>query len=46
MDAYWSEATNVGEPKELRRLASEVGLNTDEVDRVILVSEQEEADVD
>ena len=35
MDAYWSEATNVGEPKELRRLASEVGLNTDEVDRVI-----------
>ena len=35
MDAYWSEATNIGEPKELRRLASEVGLNADEVDRVI-----------
>ena len=35
MDAYWSEATNIGEPRELRRLASDVGLNADDVDRVI-----------
>ena len=35
MDAYWSEATNIGEPAELRRLAFEVGLRTDEVDRVV-----------
>ena len=25
MDAYWSEATNIGDPDELRRLAAEVG---------------------
>jgi predicted DsbA family dithiol-disulfide isomerase len=35
MDAYWSEATNIGDPEELRRLASEVGLDEGEVDRVI-----------
>src|SRR5262245_60192799 len=35
MDAYWSEATNIGEPDELRRLAAEAGLDADEVDRVI-----------
>jgi predicted DsbA family dithiol-disulfide isomerase len=35
MDAYWSEATNIGDSDELRRLASEVGLDADEVERVI-----------
>jgi predicted DsbA family dithiol-disulfide isomerase len=35
MDAYWSEATNIGEPDELRRLAAAVGLDTDDVDQVI-----------
>jgi len=35
MDAYWSEATNVGDPKELRRLATEVGLDAGGVERVI-----------
>jgi predicted DsbA family dithiol-disulfide isomerase len=35
MDAYWSEATNIGDPEELRRLAGEVGLDADEVERVI-----------
>ena len=35
MDAYWSEATNIGDPDELRRLAAEVGLDTDDVERVI-----------
>lgn len=35
MDAYWSEATNVGEPDELRRLAAEVGLDPEDVERVI-----------
>ena len=35
MDAYWSEATNIGVPDELRRLAAEVGLDADGVERVI-----------
>jgi predicted DsbA family dithiol-disulfide isomerase len=35
MDAYWSEATNVGEVDELRSLAAEVGLDADDVGRVI-----------
>lgn len=35
MDAYWSEATNIGEPDELRRLAAEVGLDAEGVERVI-----------
>ena len=35
MDAYWSEATDIGDPDELRRLAAEVGLEPDEVERVI-----------
>ena len=35
MDAYWSEATNIGEPDELRRLAAEVGLDAEDVERVI-----------
>ena len=35
MDAYWSEATNLGDPDELRRLAGDVGLDAAEVERVI-----------
>ncbi|MDQ3823651.1 MAG: DsbA family protein [Actinomycetota bacterium] len=35
MDAYWSEATNIGDPEELRRLAADVGLDAAEVERVI-----------
>lgn len=33
MDAYWAEAVNIGDPDELRRLASEVGV--DDAERVI-----------
>src|SRR5205085_1109439 len=35
MDAYWSEATNIGDPAELRRLAAEVGLDAGEIEHVI-----------
>lgn len=35
MDAYWAEATNIGDPEELRRLAAEVGLPEDAVENVI-----------
>ena len=35
MDAYWSEATDIGDADELRRLAAEVGLETDDVERVL-----------
>jgi predicted DsbA family dithiol-disulfide isomerase len=35
MDAYWSEATDIGDPDELRRLAAEVGLDAEDVERVI-----------
>ena len=35
MAAYWSEATNIGDPDELRRLAAEAGLEAEEVERVI-----------
>ena len=35
MDAYWSEATDIGDPDELRRLAGKVGLEPDDVERVI-----------
>jgi predicted DsbA family dithiol-disulfide isomerase len=35
MQAYWSEAVNVGDADELRRLAAEVGLAADEVESVI-----------
>jgi len=35
MDAYWSEATNIGDHEELRRLAAEVGLPADDVEHVI-----------
>ncbi len=33
MDAYWAEATNIGDASELRRLAAEVGV--EDVERVI-----------
>ncbi len=35
MEAYWSEATDIGDPDQLRRLAAEVGLDADGVERVI-----------
>jgi predicted DsbA family dithiol-disulfide isomerase len=35
MDAYWSEATDIGDPDQLRRLAAEVGLDADGVERLI-----------
>ena len=35
MDAYWSEAVNIGDPDELRRLAAEAGLAAEDVERVI-----------
>ena len=35
MDAYWSEAVNIGDADELRRLAAEVGLEAEDVERVI-----------
>jgi predicted DsbA family dithiol-disulfide isomerase len=35
MDAYWSEATDIGNSDELRRLAAEVGLEANDVDRVL-----------
>jgi predicted DsbA family dithiol-disulfide isomerase len=35
MDAYWSQATDIGNADELRRLAAEVGLDAEAVERVI-----------
>jgi predicted DsbA family dithiol-disulfide isomerase len=35
MDAYWAEATNIADPGELRRLATEVDLDARDVERVI-----------
>lgn len=35
MDAYWTEETNLADPDVLRRLAGEVGLDADEVERTI-----------
>jgi predicted DsbA family dithiol-disulfide isomerase len=35
MDAYWSEATNIGDSDELRRLAADVGLHAGDVERVL-----------
>jgi len=35
MDAYWSEASDIGQADELRRLAAEVGLHAEKVERVI-----------
>ena len=35
MDAYWAEATNIGDADELRLLAAEIGLDETGVERVI-----------
>lgn len=35
MNAYWSEATNIGDPDQLRQLASDVGLDANGVEQVI-----------
>lgn len=35
MDAYWTEEANLADPDVLRRLAGEVGLDADEVERTI-----------
>jgi predicted DsbA family dithiol-disulfide isomerase len=35
MEAYWSEATDIGDARELRRLADEVGLEPGDVERAI-----------
>jgi predicted DsbA family dithiol-disulfide isomerase len=35
MDAYWDEATDIGDPAELRRLAAEVGLPAQRVEDVL-----------
>ena len=35
MDAYWAEATNIGDPDELRVLAAEIGLDESGVERLI-----------
>jgi len=35
MHAYWSEATNIGDPDELRRLATDVGLAAGDVEGVL-----------
>ncbi len=35
MNAYWGEGLNIGDPGVLRRLAAEVGLSGDEVERVL-----------
>jgi predicted DsbA family dithiol-disulfide isomerase len=35
MDAYWTEARNIGDPGELRALAVEGGLEPVEVDEVL-----------
>jgi predicted DsbA family dithiol-disulfide isomerase len=35
MDAYWSEAADIGDPDVLRRLAGELELPTDEVEEVL-----------
>jgi predicted DsbA family dithiol-disulfide isomerase len=35
MDAYWSEAQDIGDPDALRSLSAEVGLDEAEVDAVL-----------
>ena len=35
MEAYWSQATDIGDPGELRRIAADVGLDAAGVERVI-----------
>ncbi len=35
MDAYWSDARDIGDPEVLRRLADELGLPREDVERVL-----------
>jgi len=35
MDAYWEEGRNIGNPEELRTLAVEAGLESEDVDEVL-----------
>ena len=35
MEAYWSEARNIGDPDVLRALAAEAGLPAEEVEDVL-----------
>jgi predicted DsbA family dithiol-disulfide isomerase len=42
MDAYWAESQDLGDDDKLRALASEVGLERDEVDRVLATDEYRE----
>src|SRR4051812_15604334 len=39
MDAYWTESRDIGDPDVLRILAAEVGLDKDEVERVLASDE-------
>jgi predicted DsbA family dithiol-disulfide isomerase len=39
MRAYWEEAENIGDPETLRRLSTEVGLDADDVERVLATDE-------
>jgi len=39
MDAYWAESQNIGDDGALRALAGEVGLEREEVDRVLASGE-------
>jgi predicted DsbA family dithiol-disulfide isomerase len=42
MDAYWDEGRNIGDPGELRALATEAGLDAAEVDDVLTGNEYAE----
>ena len=42
MEAYWDEGRNIGDHDELRALANEVGLPTDDVERVLAGDDYEE----
>ena len=46
MDAYWSEAQNIGDPDVLRRLADELELPADEVEEVITTDRYRDCIVD
>ena len=39
MDAYWAEGEDIGDPDVLRRLAGELGLPEEDVDRVLAVED-------
>jgi predicted DsbA family dithiol-disulfide isomerase len=46
MDAYWSEAQNIGDPDVLRRLADELELPADEVEEVLTTDRYRDRIVD